>query len=424
MPRIVHLQGVLARRKEHVELEYWVATNGLARHLLARSLVEDSRPQEGPTDRIASRENRILNGASLDDARSARRTLQDELEQQLREPPHQRVAEFGRYWLRVKAPVIDPGTHARYKAALEDHAFKHLGRIDMRELRTMQVQEWINRELGRGYQLTTVKGWYRVLRTMTQDAIVDLDLNRDPCRRVRFPVAEEREERNALLPDQLGRFLSAMKVRFPQHHGLAATLALTGLRFCHASALRWEDFDEGAAVLRVRRRQLRGRLGPVTLVKRAPKEVPVSSELMAILSEHRLTARGRRRDRGWMFPSSTGGLRCPSSLHKAWVTCLRAAKIEGRFTVHGMRRTFVDLARRARVDGVVTRSLTGHVTEKMRLHYSTVGMDEKRAAVTAVADLVWALGDREGDQPATCIDATSGLAPPSADGTRTFRESR
>jgi hypothetical protein len=49
----------------------------------------------------------------------------------------------------------------------------------------MQVQEWINRELGRGYQLSTVKGWYRVLRTMTQDAIVDL--SRDPCRRVRFP---------------------------------------------------------------------------------------------------------------------------------------------------------------------------------------------------------------------------------------------
>lgn len=52
----------------------------------------------------------------------------------------------------------------------------------------------------------------------------------------------------------------------------------------------------------------------------------------------------------------------------------------------------------------------------MRLHYSTVGMDEKRAAVAAVADLVRAMGDREGDQPAKCIDATSGSAPPSADG--------
>jgi integrase len=101
-----------------------------------------------------------------------------------------------------------------------------------------------------------------------------------------------------------------------------------------------------------------------------------------------------------MFPSSTGGLRCPSSLHKPWLACLRAAGIKDRFTVHGLRRTFVDLARRARVDSVVTRSLTGHVTEKMRIHYSSVGMDEQRSAVAAVADLVRARGDRGGDRQA------------------------
>src|SRR6185295_5231539 len=134
--------------------------------------------------------------------------------------------------------------------------------------------------LGRGYRVNTVKGWYRVLRTMVQDAIIDLDLQRDPCRRVRFPATEEREERNALLPEQLSRFLSEMKLRFPRHYGLAATLALTGLRFCHASALRWEDLDERAAILHVRRRQLRGRIGPVTLVKRAPKEYPICPKLM------------------------------------------------------------------------------------------------------------------------------------------------
>ena len=79
---------------------------------------------------------------------------------------------------------------------------------------------------------------------MIQDAITDLDLIRDPTRRTRFPIAEEREERNALLPEQLGRFLVQMKDRFPGHYPLVATLAMTGLRFCHASGLRWEDLDE------------------------------------------------------------------------------------------------------------------------------------------------------------------------------------
>lgn len=66
----------------------------------------------------------------------------------------------------------------------------------------------------------------------------------------------------------------------------------------------------------------------------------------------------------------------------------RLEKITKRFTVHGLRYTFTDLVRRANVDAVVRRALTGHVTEEMQRHYSTVGMDEKRAAVAGVLRLV------------------------------------
>src|SRR5206468_2467044 len=73
-----------------------------------------------------------------------------------------------------------------------------------------------------------------------------------------------------LLANQLDLFLAEMEHRYSQHFALAATLACTGLRFCHASALRWENFDAESAILHVRRRQLRGRVGRVSLVKRAP----------------------------------------------------------------------------------------------------------------------------------------------------------
>src|SRR4029079_17162054 len=91
---------------------------------------------------------------------------------------------------------------------------------------------------------------------------------------------------------------------------------------------------------------------------------------------------------GWMFPSATGTLRAPSSLKKAWDASLAAAKIEKRFTVHGLRYTFTDLVRLANVDAVVRRALTGHVTEEMQRHYSTIGLDENRAAVAGVLRLV------------------------------------
>jgi hypothetical protein len=63
-----------------------------------------------------------------------------------------------------------------------------------------------------------------------------------------------------------------------------------------------------------------------------------------------------------------------------------------------MRYTFTDLVRRANVDAVVRRALTGHVTEQMQRHYSHVSLDEKRAAVAGVLKLVPTGGDRGGDE--------------------------
>ena len=74
------------------------------------------------------------------------------------ERPRRRVAEFGRAWLDIKRPVIDPGTYARYADALERHVFPALGRLDLAEARAMDVQGWVNDELVRGYALTTVNG--------------------------------------------------------------------------------------------------------------------------------------------------------------------------------------------------------------------------------------------------------------------------
>lgn len=182
--------------------------------------------------------NRIVHGVTADEASERREAVRGELAERLRNPSRRTVTEFGRYWLGLKKLVVDPGTFSRYEDALERHVFARFGRARLEELRALEIQEWINRELFEGYRIATVRGWFRVFRTMFQDAMADLCIACDVTRRIRFPAGEAREETNALLPDQLQRFLTAMKERFPSHYPLAATLALTGLRFCHASALR------------------------------------------------------------------------------------------------------------------------------------------------------------------------------------------
>jgi integrase len=177
-----------------------------------------------------------------------------------------------------------------------------------------------------------------------------------------------------------------------------ATRASTGLRACHVSALQWPDIDEAAGVIRVVRKQVESVVGKLTRGKKAPKEFPLQPELATILREHRqrlLETQAPGVDSGWVFPSvRTGKLRGASSMKGAWMTCLEAVGITDRFTPHGLRRTFNDMLRRAQVDPVIAKALTGRVTEQMREHYSTVGLDEKRTAVASVLRL---LPDRESE---------------------------
>jgi hypothetical protein len=52
-----------------------------------------------------------------------------------------------------------------------------------------------------------------------------------------------------------------------------------------------------------------------------------------------------------------------------------------------MRRTFQDLARAAQVKDIVTRAISGHATETMQHHYSTVAQEEKTRAIGKVIEL-------------------------------------
>ncbi|HEU4730200.1 MAG TPA: site-specific integrase [Kofleriaceae bacterium] len=353
---------------------------------------------------------KLLEGVTIQQAAQQRAELMEVTRKPIAEAQHMRVGDYARSWLESKALRLDASTVQTYTDALEDHILPALGDYYYDQLMSTDVQRWIDNEMLRGWT-TDIKGrkankkkerrtyrrnsigvWFRVFRTMTRDAMVALDLPRDPTLRVSLPEAPtDDSESNSLTPEQLFALLEAMRIHYPQHYALVATLAYTGLRFCHASALRWEDWDEQEGVLRVVRKHFRGKVGPVSRKKRAPKEYPVEPELAQILRDNRkrlLQSPARRPDEGWMFPSARGTLRTPNSLDRAWAKCLQQAGITKRFTVHGLRYTFTDLVRRANVDAVVRRALTGHVTEQMQRHYSTVGLDEKRAAIAGVHRLV------------------------------------
>lgn len=303
----------------------------------------------------------------------------------------QRLHDSSASWLKLKTPSVDWRTAETYAYAIA-HVCGEPGQKLVAEKGGLgdyyggsfpreRVQTWVNAQLGFGYSPDTIKGWFRVFRSMAKDHGWP-----DPTFRVSLPDTPYRGS-NKLDEEQLIGFLKAMLSLYPQHYALTLVLAFTGLRFCHATALRFDDVDEHKGVLNVRRKQVRGKVGSISRRKKAPKVIPVEKEILDVVRWHRqtmLTDQHPGLASGYVFPSSNGKLFLgTNSLSKAWKASLKAAGIADRFTVHGLRKTFNDVTRRAKVDPLVIKSITGHVTEDMREHYSTVDISEKRAAVVA-----------------------------------------
>ena len=101
-------------------------------------------------------------------------------------------------------------------------------------------------------------------------------------------------------------------------------------------------------------------------------------------------------------------------LNKPFSDVVAETGLGKRFTQRGLRRTFNDLARAARVDALVTRSISGHLTETMQHHYSTVNSDEQRQGIAKVIELTKARAKRQAE--ASDADGASGGAPGGAPG--------
>jgi integrase len=90
------------------------------------------------------------------------------------------------------------------------------------------------------------------------------------------------------------------------------------------------------------------------------------------------------RDSELLFPSETGGFRAASCLDRPFDTVCEKLGLKKEITARAMRRTFNDLCRKAQVESVVTRSISGHATEQMKQHYETVNVEEKRENLARV----------------------------------------
>jgi integrase len=201
------------------------------------------------------------------------------------------------------------------------------------------------------------------------------------------------EQPNALPPEWVGAFLDATRKLHPHHYAMTFLGFVTGLRPSSLRPLRRTGphadvlWDQNR--LLVRQSQTGGEVVRKVTKQNTRYGISLPDSAMNVLGWHVDTqlVRAEQQSSVLLFPSITGGFRASSVLNKPFRQIGEAIGLPFKFTQRGMRRTFQDLSRAASVGDLVTRSISGHLTEDMQHHYSTVQREEQRDSIAKVIDL-------------------------------------
>jgi integrase len=330
------------------------------------------------------------------------------------------LTEFAKSWLsgKLARDKYRPAGAEKLTINLDLHILPKLGSFFLDALRPSDVEKWLapqleamktprldgkgNPVLGRDgrpkMQLSavTVLGRYANLRTVVR-AATKLGLCSDFVSAVEPPRVHKTTS-NYLRAEQARKLFETFPSVAPQWTAMLYLLTFTALRWGEASALKWEDLDQEASVIRVQRTQYKG--VAVDLTKNGKsKEVPLTPDIAKVLAEHRrwlIEAQHPGLESGWIFPThgkkagktadEAGELHMGNPFGKALDAACVKAEIP-RITPHGLRHTGNDLLRRFASREVVM-AITGHSTPAMHSHYSHVDQNEKAEAVGKVIELV------------------------------------
>jgi hypothetical protein len=300
--------------------------------------------------------------------------------------------------------IASAATRVKWGSILEKHLVPAFGTMLLNELRHVDVMTWrssVAKRIHAGdYSPNTANDWLSVMRVIMKAGRRRHELEHHAMDGVdnfdtRLHQTYTEEEPNSLTADEVPVFLSKLLELHPEVFAFVTLGFTTGWRPSTLRPLRRKgptpDVLWDQQVVLVRRSHTEGKEVMDAPKTKRRQRVNVPAEILDVLRWHadRLPT-GPMRDSDLLFPGADGGLLDRGCLRIPFEDVSKALKLQKRITPIAMRRTFQDLARAANVNDLVTRSISGHATEAMQHHYSTVNQDEVRSGLAKVISITGA----------------------------------
>jgi integrase len=271
-----------------------------------------------------------------------------------------------------------PSVLRGYETSMRLRVLPDLGGTRLSEITRVTVQDLADRMLAEGKDASTIRNTFIPLRAIYRRAVARGEVGLNPVAGVELPAVRGRRDRIAS-PDEAAALIAALP---EDDRAVWATAFYAGLRLGELWALREEDVDLEAGVIRVERSwdRLEGVIEPKSRAGR--RAVPI----VAALRRHLATRKLSRDSAGVLFfgegsrPFNRDGL--VARAEKAW----KAAGL-APIGLHECRHTFASILIAAGVNAKALSSYLGHSSIQITLdrygHLMPGNEDEAVALVDA-----------------------------------------
>jgi integrase len=257
------------------------------------------------------------------------------------------VGDWLSHWRATTLAVSDRKESTRHLYATL--CSKHLepppfGAITLDRLRPSDIEALVLALRAKDLSDSTVRQVYTILRAGLDGAVRDGLIARNPATVVKRPGVAHKEARH-LDAGEVAAVLKAAQAS--RYYPALALIASTGVRRGEALALRWEDVDLDAGVLRVTQTVTRiGKQLVITEPKsaKARRAIPLSPAVVTLLRKHRTAQKAERlraanqwTDSGLVFTTGFGTVVEPHSLLRAARAATQSAGVDGG--VHTLRHS-------------------------------------------------------------------------------------